>query len=29
LPAALAGADFGAPAKPGGLVYRVLHASRT
>jgi uncharacterized protein (DUF608 family) len=28
LPAAIEGADFGAPAKPGGLVYRVLQASR-
>jgi uncharacterized protein (DUF608 family) len=28
LPAAIAGADFGAPAKPGGLVCRVLQASR-
>jgi len=28
LPAALEGKDFGAPAKPGGLVYRVLKASR-
>jgi uncharacterized protein (DUF608 family) len=28
LPAALEGKDFGAPAKPGGLVARVLEASR-
>jgi uncharacterized protein (DUF608 family) len=28
LPAALAGQDFGAPAQPGGLVHRVLEASR-
>jgi uncharacterized protein (DUF608 family) len=28
LPAAIEGTDFGAPAKPGGLVYRVLQASR-
>ena len=28
LPAAIAGTDFGASAKPGGLVYRVLQASR-
>jgi len=28
LPAAIDGIDFGAPAKPGGLVYRLLAASR-
>jgi uncharacterized protein (DUF608 family) len=28
LPAAIEGTDFGAPAKPGGLVYRLLQASR-
>ena len=28
LPAAIDGIDFGAPAKPGGLVYRLIEASR-